>query len=503
MNQPNQLNTNNNNQSAPPTSASNGTPQPNIAPNQPTPNNIQPSPNQPPRPTPPTQIPPTPTTPIAPAIRPSLSNKKHLIILSIIIALVLIAGITYWLIKPKPTTSPVVQQENRSVPGQSVAPADLSTLYDKISSTYNIPEFSTSNKDLLLSKYSELSEGFELLPNSFDDTTALHALGIASLYAKDEKNRSQYREELYLLLINQLKSVPPQITDSTFVPQSNGDDTIKILTSFEDRALTKQVEQSKEMQKALDSVVSSLKLKGRDDLVPHRVIAFNFDTDSKQFDELVAKRSLYGARPTMWVEIINDTTYIMMFRPYAESVINGEKNSLAHELIHAQSAFVRGEAGRMIEERRAELFSGDTSAYYEAKQFMVYLRVFSGVDVTALLEQYPTNPAQFYAELYKRLGITITHDIVFSWPNAYGSGESKALSNIFKLNLHDRAIKGAVGLGQKDKTSMNKRIDERYQKLLDVFKTKSAVIDDLNNNLGQNYRMPTATKYMIERINSR
>lgn len=448
------------------------------------------------------QAPPPPPPPEA-VVHPagSSSSKKPIIIVAItVLALALIGGGAWLFIQSR--KKPVVVQTTPIPTAIPSASNDISSAYDRITS-YNIDDFSPSNKQKLVDKYNDLAHDFELEPNSFDNTTTLLALGVASLYDKDPTNKDRYRTELYLLLSWHLKSLPSGITDDTFEPPSNSADGLKTLQSFKDDNLTQQVNSSMGLQKALDNAVSALKLKSRTDLSPYEIIAFNFDTADKKFDELTAKYPLFGARPQMWTASFDGKEYIMMFKSYAQEVIDDKPNSLAHEFIHAQSAFVEGETGRMVEERRAELFSGDKSSYFDAKQLFIYAGVLSGTDFLDLLQQHPTSSADFYAEVYKKIGVTGTNALAFSWPNAYARATSKAFQAIYQLDLQDVVMKETLKIGQKDSGGLKDRTESRYQTLMKVFgNDKSKVINDLKNNLGDSYGMPTASQYMIDFVNN-
>lgn len=405
------------------------------------------------------------------------------------------------------TASKPLTKENTQPSATSDRPAPHSAnfeqAYARVSAKYTIPAFANSEKTKLLSAYDELSDGFVLTTSALDDdTTVLHALGIASLYSKDSGNKDRYRTELYLLLTAKLTALPSGISDSLF-EGTDPQKAITVLKKYQDESLSKQVEQSPTVQTVLNTTVTQLKLSSKADLSPYTIIAFDFENTDPQFSELTKEHSLYGARPRMWAEELGGTIYIMMFKSYAKDVINGIPGSLPHEFIHGQSAFVRGEAGRMIEERRAELFSGDRSAYYDAKQLVIYLNVFAGIDIYSFLQANPTDSAKLYAMLYKELGVSGTNALVFSWPTVYGGSDSKALESIYKLNNQDVALKQALAIGKKNPQALDTRVKQRYDKLLSVLGSKDKVVSDLTDNLDQTYRMPTAASYMINYTKSR
>lgn len=446
-----------------------------------------------------------PTFPQPPEPTPKPPTKRRTILIIVIAAIVVIiaaCAVLFLLLSKKQSTQATA---TTSAQGIRTAPhnASFEQAYARVAAKYDIPGFAADKKASLLAAYDDLSNGFALNANALDDdTTIMHALGIASMYTSDTANRERYRTELYLLFVNDLASVPSGINDSTF-EGSDYQKTVDILQKYQSTDLTKRVEQSSVLQGALDNAVSILKLGSRNKLSPYKIIAFDFDTTDPQFDQLTKQHSLYGARPNMWTENLGGTFYIMMFKSYAEGVINGTAGSLPHEFIHAQSAFVRGEAGRMIEERRAELFSGDHSAYYDAKQLAIYLNVFAGIDVYSFMQANPTDSAKLYAMLYKQLGVPGTNALVFSWPNVYEGTDSNALKSIYALDNQDIALQQALSIGKQDMNALTTRVKQRYDKLIAVLNTKDKVISDLSQNLGQNYRMPTGARYMTEYAKSR
>lgn len=418
------------------------------------------------------------------------------------VAIILTAFCTTWFILT--ATKPLTKENTRpSATSDRPAPhsADFEQAYRRISTKYDkIPAFATGEKTKLLTAYNELSDGFSLTSDALDDdTTVLHALGIASLYVSDPGNKDRYRTELYLLLSTRLASLPSGISDTLF-ESADSQNAITILKKYQDESLSKQVEQSATIQTVLDSTVTQLKLGSRANLSPYTIIAFNFENTDPQFDQLTKEHSLYGARPRMWAEELDGKIYLMMFKSYAKDVIGGVAGSLPHEFIHGQSAFVRGEAGRMIEERRAEQFSGDQSAYYDAKQLVIYINVFAGIDIYSLLAQNPTDSAKLYATLYEKLGVVGANALAFSWPNVYGGSDSKALGTIYALNGQDVALKQALLVGEKNPRTLETRVKQRYEKLLSVLGTKDKVTADLNTNLAGTYRMPSASSYMTNYI---
>lgn len=210
---------------------------------------------------------------------------------------------------------------------------------------------------------------------------------------------------------------------------------------------------------------------------------------------------MFGAMPTMWVQSVDDTVYLVATKDYAQDFISqpfGDvRYSVIHELVHTQKPFIVGDLGRNIEERRAELLSGDKSAYYDAKQLFIYLRVFSGSDFLSLLNDNPTDSASFILNTYRILGVDGGNALITSAPGAFLIKPSGAVIETQKVfGGADGAIQAAISIGDKDGQSMSERMNERYGKLISVFKSKTEVLEDLDDNLGRAYKMPSAASQM-------
>jgi hypothetical protein len=203
----------------------------------------------------------------------------------------------------------------------------------------------------------------------------------------------------------------------------------------------------------------------------------------------------------MWVESVGDTTYLILTKNYAEDFIANpsgkERHSVLHEMVHAQHAFIRGDLGRSVEERRAELFSGDLSAYYDAKQLFVYTEIFSGYSPLSDLQAHSIDSDDFYIQLYANLGVDGANAFITSNPSAFLSDPSTAVKKAQDaFGGMDAVIKIAIQKGSLDQAAMNDRMRVRSEKLLSIFKSKQAVIDDLTDNLADTYGMPSAADAM-------
>ena len=378
----------------------------------------------------------------------------------------------------------------------------LEAAYDDFAAR-GVKEFTVANKAAVLSSYSDLSSGFSFGPGFLDDaTTQLHALGLAYLYHLHPDKKTLYRNELYLLALSYLDTLPSDITDSTFEPASKADKAAAdVLLSYRDVTLSSRVEASGGFQTALTNAIKNLKLADISRLSSYKIVAYDFNFDDPQFTELTAKHSLYGAQPMMWVEKIDGVSYIMMMKDYAQAVIDGTKNSLTHEFIHTQDAFVRGETGHVVEERRAEYFSGDTSAYYDTKQLFIYLNVLGGIDGLALFDAHPTDAAAFFTAIYAKLGVEGGNALAFSWPAVYLNDPQGATAVVADEHNLDVVMQHALAVGQSDPTSLNMRLEQRFNSLVQTLGSKEKAIAHIET-IGDSYGLPTVQDEFVKYLKS-
>lgn len=437
--------------------------------------------------------------------------KLILLLVSIILMISAISVIMFINIKAR---SPQEAKVNKNSPANTASnivplrdlPKDLASFYDRFSG-YDIKDFDQSHKQITLDTYKQLAGGMNISENFYkDEVNTLIALSIARLASDDTARRSAYRNELYLLTTPYLAKVPVGISDKYFIPATKAQHT-KYLNLFQqnrNQALSDKISTLINSEGIGKDTANKLKLSGS--LEPYQVIVLDFDSLSDEQKKFAKEYHLYGAVPTMWVSKVGDQTYILVHKNYANDLISDPaghvRSIISHELIHTQNAFVRGELGRIIEERRAEYFSGDRSSYYDIKQLFIYVGIFSGIDITDMFDSNPTNPTSFYINLYKTLGVEMANGIVANIPTAYQSDTSEAIKNVAHLTGGpDQVIKQAIALGKNDQTSVDKRLANRAELLMKVFRSKDRVISDLQYNLAETYQMPTATKIMTDYIN--
>lgn len=143
--------------------------------------------------------------------------------------------------------------------------------------------------------------------------------------------------------------------------------------------------------------------------------------------------------PLAWITVVDGQRTLCLPLPFAEKILyTDEARSkyysqedwdrdfalLEHEYTHTQGGLSLDESiyyGIGIEERRAELFSGDKHGYQDIKSFIFDFSVISGVNVASLLEKQTKggNPAEIYAKLAKAVGLQRTLEFALTVPKAY------------------------------------------------------------------------------------
>lgn len=453
----------------------------------------------------------TSSRPLPPAPPPRPTRKRLVLVTSVIIIGLLAASAGIFLWHPWRQSTTVPSQASSSAQASLGSPvidtASLGAAYDDFYKN-GIKDFAPDKKDQTLQAYAALTDGFTL-DDTFqkDQTNLLLSLGVAWLAAQDSARTSAYRSEMFLLMSPHLSALPSGITDDQFEPQSSQADkqVLAVFQKYQDTAATSQLKKTLSSSNVLSTVANNLHLPNTDDLSRVHIMVMNFNASDNQ--AFAQEHNMYGARPTMWAELVGNEPYILLTRDYAQSFID-EPNGIAmykieHELVHTQGLFVRGELGRSIEERRAELFSGDHSSYYDVKQLFIYTQVFSGIDMYSLLQQHPTDPNGFYLNLYSTMGVAMANQVVATWPSAFLNQPSAPVKATLTVSGGlNGVIDTAIARGKSDQTAVDKRMEERVQKLMSVFGSKDRVLRDVQNNLGEAYGMPSAATAVETYLNS-
>jgi hypothetical protein len=446
--------------------------------------------------------------PIIPAAVPFEQPKSrkwlYIGIAAFTVVLLIIGGlVSFALNKQHNQTSNSTNSAVNSPGNTTPVSVDLSKAYDEASKA-GVKEFSTSKKSSVLSAYQSLTSGFAFKSTKASPAKQLLVLGIAYHYSIDQGHKDALRSSMYLAYIDDLTNLPSGINDKTFHAATQTDDqTLAVLKKFEDSSLSSKVQSAITSSQLEAEVKKNLNLVSTANLTAYTVIAMNFNAISPEQQNFAKQHYMYGAAPKMWVEILNNHTYVLMAKDYATNFVTNPQGSarstVIHEFIHGQNPFVVGDLGHSIEERRAEYFSGDKSAYYDAKQLFIYGQVFSGVDMLKQLSDNALNPYQYYIALYKQFGVTTANKLIASRPTAYLTQASGAVSAVQAYTGGPNGfIKDTISMGSKDKNAMQARKQARHEKLLSVLKTEDAVTKDLKNNLSGSYQMPDAAAEMLK-----
>lgn len=445
-------------------------------------------------------------------------KKNHRLLVAVFVTslLAIMGSATFVLISDRTTNSSddtaIKQDDQKStksyedLSASTISTKNLSEAYDSFSNA-GIVEFTPDAKIATLNKIASLTKGFSIDDKFYEQpANMLLTLSIGYLSSQDQNNDEAYRNEMYLLMSTFMESVPEGITDEYFRNAEPADKTLAVFSKYTDTDLTPKMEEALKNANVEKEIATNLGVE-QSQIKPYTPIVFNFDTNDATQQQFSSEHYMFGAYPKMWVEEIDNKIYILFTKEYAKSFIadqNGSgRTSILHELVHSQQSFVKGELGRTIEERRAELFSGDKSAYYDAKQLFIYLEVFSGDSILSMLEQSPANPDDFYLLLFKELGVSISNKLVASWPNVYLGSPSTAVKKVVELTGGmDGVIKDSILIGKKDWTAVESRMKARTDKLLSVFSTKEKVLSDLQYSLGEGYSMPSAAAEMKKYIES-
>jgi hypothetical protein len=457
---------------------------------------------QPVTPAPITPDPTPPSEPITSPLKKKSSLIKRLIIIGVLAAALIGVGVGIHLLLSK-TVAEIKHpaEATTTATKKTTLPNNLGEAYDELYSL-GLSEFSPDKKAATLDELAILTSDFNLSDEFYDDdTSTMMALGIARLAIDDPDNRHEYLNEMYLLAQYDLTAVPNGIKDSTFDSSEDSQKTLAIYDKYTDKDLTSKVNQTLETRGLVAATQKALKL---DRLEGYHVVALDFDNSGARQQQFAKEHDMFGAEPTMWVEEHGDETYIFMSKNYAQdfTIDSSVDHIVAHEIVHSQGLFARGNLGRMIEERRAEFLSGDKSEYYDAKQFFIYIEVFSGIDLLSQIEENPTDPWQFYVYAYKTFGLKAANALAASWPTAYLHGESEAIASADSFFGPNLVIVRAIELGKANQSAMEQRMSKRYDKLLSVFHTKQGVLDDIDGYLRQVYRLPAAATEMKNYISS-
>ncbi|MFZ1852108.1 MAG: hypothetical protein WAU15_07765, partial [Nitrosomonas sp.] len=125
-----------------------------------------------------------------------------------------------------------------------------------------------------------------------------------------------------------------------------------------------------------------------------------------------------------------------------------------------------------IEERRAELFSGDKHGYHDIKTFFQDIRLITGFDITDTLKSRVKGGEthEIYGDIATRVGLDMLVKIVTAFPRNYVQEQSsEVLRNMDEyLDGYDgitRELYNKIAEDPEAVEAMGKRIDESINRM--------------------------------------
>lgn len=439
------------------------------------------------------------------------SKFRLIIIISIACAVIICIALTvllYFKLIP-----PAINQSKKTTETQKIKSTVNRQALDDTFAYYKdagIKEFNTADKTKVLDKVEKLTNNFKILPAFFDDKlNNLFALSTAYSSLQGKSNDKYFRASMYLLMRDNLTERPEDIVEDSRVELKSDDrdkKSIDVIKKYTDTELTSKLNEAVKDRGVYKSTAKSISLDNTDMFKDVNIVALNFaQSDFKDFSK---EHYMYGSNPAMWAEELDGKQYVMSTKNYAEDYISKNEEAITlgiqRMLIHTTSSFVRGEYGRTIEQRRADLFTGNKTDEYDIRQFFIYLNVFSGYDLLEDLKTYPTSPEDFYLKLYKDFGIQTASKIIAVSPGFYDGNTAISTYDDARMAFggYDGALEGAIKIGQKNEPAMKARMLKRSQKLYSIFKTKADIIEDLRYSMGRRYNMSNSAKFMEDYINT-
>jgi len=173
----------------------------------------------------------------------------------------------------------------------------------------------------------------------------------------------------------------------------------------------------------------------------------NFDLYKEWIKGLEKRKEDFGAAigrpgdvPLAWITHLGNRQFLCLPQPFAEKLLHPDQQRakyyedadrqrdfaiLEHEYVHTQNGLpLNGQIffGMALEERRAELFSGDRQGYGDIKAFFSDLEVINGFNIKEFLVNTKTKePAEVYRDLAATIGLQATLELSLITPKAYVS----------------------------------------------------------------------------------
>jgi len=146
--------------------------------------------------------------------------------------------------------------------------------------------------------------------------------------------------------------------------------------------------------------------------------------------------------------------------------------------------------------------SGDTSAYYDAKQLFIYLKVLGDIDGLSLLDEHPTDAGSFFIAVYSKLGIIGGNALTYSWPSVFLSDAQGAMEVVAAENNLDVVMQRALAIGASDQKALDARLQQRFDKLVQVLGSKEQAIEHVQS-ISEMYGLPTVQKEFVRYLKAK
>lgn len=424
-------------------------------------------------------------------------KKKLLALIPLILAgILLIGGISFVLISKS-------DSEQTDVPRSSVADfSAYNAAYDAWRQK-GVTDFEPDEKTKTLESLDVVASDFSFKQGvEGDSIDQLIALGVAKAHAENRLSTQIAKLRLYVLFQDKLASVPAGITDEN-ADLPDADEARAIYQKNQSTELTEAVKAAITERGLETRAIEALQL-GTTPLDPYELFALKFNTKSDGEKTFREEMGYTGWIPGLWTQTYHDARFIAFTKQYAKEFVSAKNPAtdalFLHEFSHTQSPLARGNAGLLLEERRAEEVSGNKGAYYDIKQFFIYVNMLTNYDMLASIQDGPVEVERIYGELYSTLGVELADAIIASFPVQY-LDSTTPVKDIATVQNMDTAIKLAKQFGEADDPDTQlQRTKERAKRLVEIFGSESAAIADLQTNVAQNYMLPTVADIMIAAI---
>lgn len=224
-------------------------------------------------------------------------------------------------------------------------------------------------------------------------------------------------------------------------------------------------------------------------------LARNWEADLIANTEKFAHEYGQDVVPPAFIDKLEGTTYLCLSADTAERIAYSEDRSnrskyyseddfkrdvafLRHEYVHTQGGLLSENLiGITLEERRAELFSGDHHGYQDVKHFLQDIRLVTGYDIVGQIEARTKGGAMedVLADIAQNIGLSEVVKIAASFPKNYVEQQSnQILKSAAKYtggyngvveHLAKRVQSEGLGGGE---LAMQQRIDQEVERVAKI-----------------------------------